>query len=185
MRLTTHLHKKKAYTNKGINVRILTVDNTVFEMNNLPEQVDDLRFCVLDNSNPSEADYYFLPLVFLESFNDPALVLKIGEHRIMMPYNWRILIGEAEIGDLEALPLTKLNDRGFQAFTFNPISSFRAAFMNIEIEDVYQEVRWYFPKLKNGQLLCIPLTDGPKPVCAYFVKEISRASETIDIQSIV
>jgi len=166
-------------------VRILTVDNTVFEMNNLPEQVDDLRFCVLDNSNPPEADYYFLPLVFLESFNDPALVLKIGEHRIMMPYNWRILIGEAEIGDLEALPLTKLNDRGFQAFTFNPISSFRAAFMNIEIEDVYQDVRWYFPKLKNGQLLCVPLSDGPKPVCAYFVKEISRASETIDIQNIV
>jgi hypothetical protein len=154
-------------------VRILTVDNTVFEMNNLPDQVDDLRFCVLDNSNPPEADYYFLPLVFLESFNDPALVLKIGQHRIMMPYNWRILIGEAEIGDLEALPLTKLNDRGFQAFTFNPLSS------------LYQDVRWYFPKLKNGQLLCIPISDGPKPICAYFVKEISRASETIDIQNIV
>jgi hypothetical protein len=144
-------------------------------MNNLPDQVDDLRFCVLDNSNPPEADYYFLPLVFLESFND----------RIMMPYNWRILIGEAEIGDLEALPLTKLNDRGFEAFTFNPLSSFRADFLPIEIEDVYQDVRWYFPKLKNGQLLCIPISDGPKPICAYFVKEISRASETIDIQNIV
>jgi hypothetical protein len=57
--------------------------------------------------------------------------------------------------------------------------------MNIEIEDVYQDVRWYFPKLKNGQLLCIPISDGPKPICAYFVKEISRASETIDIQNIV
>jgi hypothetical protein len=57
--------------------------------------------------------------------------------------------------------------------------------MNIEITDVYQDVRWYFPKLKNGQLLCIPISDGPKPICAYFVKDISRASETIDIQNIV
>ena len=121
-------------------MRILTVENEIFEMNELPDQVEDLRFCILDNSNPAEPDYYFMPLVFLESFNDPALVLKIGPYTINMPYNWRILIGEAEIGDLEALPLTKLNDRGFEAFTFNPLSSFRAQFMPIDIVDVYQDV---------------------------------------------
>jgi hypothetical protein len=166
-------------------MKILTVDNTVFEMTQLPEEVTDLRFCVLDNSNPAEPDYFFLPLVFLESFNDPALVLKIGPHTIKMPYNWRILIGEAEIGDLEALPLTKLNDRGFEAFTFNPLKSFRAQFYPIEIVDVYQDVRWFFPKLRNGQLLCVPISEGPNPICAYFVKDISRASECIDIQKIV
>jgi len=166
-------------------MRILTVDNAVYEMTDLPNEISDLRFCVLDNSNPAEPDYYFLPLVFLESFNDPALVLKIGKHRIKMPYNWRILIGDPEIGDLEALPLTKINDRGFEIFTFNPISSFRPKFEPIEIEDVYQDVKWYFPKLKNGQLLCVPLEDGPEPQCAYFVKDIRRASEMIDIAKII
>ena len=166
-------------------MRILTVDNHVYEMTDLPNEIADLRFCVLDNSNPAEPDYYFLPLVFLESFNDPALVLKIGKHRIKMPYNWRILIGDPEIGDLEALPLTKINDRGFEIFTFNPISSFRPKFEPVEIEDVYQDVKWYFPKLKNGQLLCVPLEDGPEPQCAFFVKEISRASEMIDIAKII
>ena len=166
-------------------MRILTVENTVFDMTDLPNEVADLRFCVLDNSNPAEADYFFLPLVFLESFNDPALVLKIGKHTIKMPYNWRILIGDQEIGDLEALPLTKINDRGFEVFTFNPISDFRPKFESIEIVDVYQDVRWYFPKLKNGQLLCIPLDDSDKPQCAYFVKEISKASEQIDISRIM
>ena len=166
-------------------MRILTVDNHVYEMTDLPNEISDLRFCVLDNSNPAEPDYYFLPLVFLESFNDPALVLKIGKHRIKMPYNWRILIGDPEIGDLEALPLTKINDRGFEIFTFNPISSFRPKFEPVEIEDVYQDVKWYFPRLKNGQLLCVPLEDGPEPQCAYFVKDISRASEMIDIAKII
>jgi hypothetical protein len=166
-------------------MRILTVDNAVYEMTDLPNEIADLRFCVLDNSNPAEPDYYFLPLVFLESFNDPALVLKIGKHRIKMPYNWRILIGDPEIGDLEALPLTKINDRGFEIFTFNPISSFRPKFEPVEIEDVYQDVKWYFPKLKNGQLLCVPLEDGPEPQCAFFVKDISRASEMIDIAKII
>ena len=166
-------------------MRILTVENTVFEMTELPNEIADLRFCVLDNSNPAEPDYYFMPLVFLESFNDPALVLKIGKHTIKMPYNWRILIGDADIGDLEAMPLTKINDRGFEAFTFNPLKDFRPSFKSIEIIDVYQDVKWYFPKLKNGQLLCVPLEEGENPACAYFVKEISRASEQIDIAKIM
>ena len=166
-------------------MRILTVENKVFEMSELPNEISDLRFCVLDNSNPVDPDYFFLPLVFLESFNDPALVLKIGNNIIKMPYNWRILIGDAEIGDLEALSLTKINDRGFEVFTFNPLSSFRPKFEKIEIVDVYQDVKWYFPKLKNGQLLCVPLNDSDKPQCAYFVKDISRASECIDISKIM
>jgi hypothetical protein len=166
-------------------LRILTVENKVFEMSELPNEISDLRFCVLDNSNPVDPDYFFLPLVFLESFNDPALVLKIGNNIIKMPYNWRILIGDAEIGDLEALSLTKINDRGFEVFTFNPLSSFRPKFEKIEIVDVYQDVKWYFPKLKNGQLLCVPLDDSDKPQCAYFVKDISRASECIDISKIM
>ena len=59
-------------------MRLLTLDNTSYELNEIPEEVDDIRFCVLDNSDPKEPDYFFIPLIFLESFNSPALVLKIG-----------------------------------------------------------------------------------------------------------
>ena len=59
-------------------MRILTLDNTAFDMNKLPEEVDDLRFAILDNSNPATPDYFFIPLIFLESFNSPALVLDIA-----------------------------------------------------------------------------------------------------------
>ena len=94
-------------------MRILTNDNSSFDINDLPEEVDDLRFCVFDNSDPAEADYYFVPLVFLESFMSPALVLKIGNQEITMPVDWQVLIGEPEHGDLEVVPLTSINDRGF------------------------------------------------------------------------
>ena len=36
------------------------------------------------------------------------------------------------------------------------------------------------PKVKNGQLLAVPITEGANPLCAYFIKEISRQSEIID-----
>jgi hypothetical protein len=150
-------------------------------MSEIPDEVGDLRFCILDNSNPKDVDYFFIPLIFLESFNSPALVLKIGENVLAMPVDWQILIGEPDQGDLEVIPLTSINDRGFSAFTFNPITSFRPEFAPIDVIDIYQDVKWYFPKLRPGQMLAVPLQENTKsPMCAYFVKDISRASEIVN-----
>jgi hypothetical protein len=97
-----------------------------------------------------------------------------------MPLDWCTIVGDPEGPDMEIIPLTSLNDRGFRTFIFNPLSSFRPEFYDIDIVDVYQDVRWYFPKMKPGQLLCTPLNNDPKPPCAYFVKEVSRQSELVD-----
>jgi len=161
-------------------MRILTLDNTCYDLDTLPDEVDDMRFAILDNSDPSNPDYHYIPLIFLESFNSPALVLRIGENQIRMPVDWQILIGEPDVGDLEVLPLTSINDRGFKAFQFNPLTSFRPSFPEIEIIDVYHEVAWYAPKLKNGQMLAVPIQDGDNPECVYFVKDISRNCEIVD-----
>lgn len=161
-------------------MRILTLDNSFFDLDHLPEEIDDMRFAILDNSNPAEPDYHFIPLIFLESFNAPALVLRVGNTTIRMPMDWQVLIGEPDLGDLEVLPLTSINDRGFKVFQFNPLSSFSPTFVDIEILDVYHEVTWYSPKLKNGQLLAVPLDDSEEPQCVYFVKVISRNCEVVD-----
>jgi hypothetical protein len=162
-------------------MRILTLDeNKAYDLNTLPEEVDDMRFAILDNSDPANPDYHYIPLIFLESFTAPALVLRIGENMIRMPMDWQILIGEPDLGDLEVLPLTSINDRGFNVFQFNPLTSFRPSFPDIEILDVYHEVTWYAPKLKNGQLLAVPLNDDDQPDCVYFVKDISRNCEVVN-----
>jgi hypothetical protein len=168
-------------------MQILTLDNLPFNLNNLPEEVDDnMRFAVLDNSNPQEPDFFFQPLIFLESFNSPAMVLKIGDNEIAIPLDWSIAIGDNQSScDIEILPLTSLNDRGFDAFCFNPLSSFRLEFKPIEIVNFYNDVKWYFPKMKNGQLLAVPLNNEPKPLCCYFVKEISRQQEIIQLDKLL
>jgi hypothetical protein len=161
-------------------MNILTLSDHHYDLTTLPEEIDDLRFAILDNSNTANVDYFYIPLIFLESFNSPALVLRIGESVIKMPLDWQILIGEPDLGDLETLPLTSINDRGFKAFEFNPLSGFKPNFLDIEILDVYNDVTWYAPRLKNGQFLCVPIDDGAKPRCVYFVKEISKNCEVVD-----
>lgn len=168
-------------------MQILTLNNEMFSLNNLPDEVDDsTRFAVLDNSNPNEPDFFFQPLIFLESFNAPAMVLSIGGDEVVMPIDWCIAVGDSSSSnDIEVLPLTSLNDRGFDALVFNPLSSFRLQFKRIEIVNFYNDVKWYFPKMRNGQLLATPTRSGKSPDCAYFVKEVSRQQEVIHLDRLL
>lgn len=168
-------------------MQILTLDNSSFDLNNLPDEIEeDLRFAVLDNSDSQNPDFFFIPLIFLESFNSPAMVLKIDNYEITMPLDWSIAVGDSTSAcDIEILPLTSLNDRGFEAFCFNPLTGFKVEFKKIEIVNFYNDVKWYFPKMRNNQLLAVPLSSDPQPICAYFIKEISRQSELIDLSKIL
>lgn len=168
-------------------MRILTLNNESFDLNDLPDEVDeDTRFSVLDNSNPADPDFYFMPLIFLESFNSPAILLNIGGHEVQMPLDWSMVVADKESGlDPEVLPLTSINERGFDALVFNPIKGFKLEYEPIEIVNIFQDVRWFFPKMKNGQLLTVPMAEGVNPPCAYFVKEISRQSEIIQLDRLI
>jgi len=168
-------------------MRILTLENKTYDLNNLPDEIEeDFRFSVLDNSDPSDPDFFFIPLIFLESFSSPAIVLEINGNEILMPVDWHIAVGDSRTGkDLEVLPLTSLNDRGFEAFLFNPLKSYKAEYGLIKVTNFYNDVKWYFPKMKNGQLLSVPLIEDENPLCAFFVKDVSRQTEVIDFCNLI
>jgi hypothetical protein len=168
-------------------MKILTLENKSFSLTNMPDELEDeIQFSVLDNSDPKDPDFFFIPLIFLESFSSPAIVLEINGNEIMMPVDWHIAVGESTCGnDLEVLPLTSINDRGFEAFLFNPLSSFKFDFGEIKVTNFYNDVKWYFPKTKNGQLISIPIEDGPNPLCAFFIKDVSRQTELIDYTNLL
>ena len=162
-------------------MRILTTENRAYDLTKVPESSEDLRYCVLDYSDPKNPDYFFIPLIFLENFHAPAVVLEIDKYKISMPLDWSILVCDEDHSDLEIMPLTSLNDRGFCTMVFNPLRHMVPRPKPVTITNVYADVRWYFPKLKHGNILVVPLEDTPYPNCALFIKDTAKLPEVIDI----
>lgn len=160
-------------------MNILTVENQCYDLDYVPEEIEDIRYCVLDYSDRDNADYIFVPLVFLESFSCPAAVLKIGGNTVKVPLDWNLVVCDPSVGDPEILPITSLNDRGFKSFVFNPITGFVPEFTEVEIVNIYQDVKWYFPKLKYGHILAVPLEEKDNPRCVYFVKETAKLPDVL------
>jgi hypothetical protein len=167
-------------------MKILTLNDIAFDLNELPDEIDDIRFSVLDNSTPSDPDFFFMPLIFIESFNSPAIVLNVNGNEVQLPLDWCIAVGDSESGqDPEILPLTSINERGFDALSFNPLSGFKFEYFPIEITNIYQDVKWYMPKMKTGQLLAVPINMDEKPECIFIVKEVSRQCELIQLDRLL
>lgn len=161
-------------------MRILTTENEHYELDYVPEEIDDIRYCVLDYTDRNDVDYLYVPLVFLELFEAPAAVLKIGDTILKMPLDWSIIVSDPECTEPEIVPITSLNDRGFMAFSYNPWADFIPKFSEVEIVNIFQDVSFTAPKLKNGHILAVPLTDEPKSQCVYFVKETTKVPDILD-----
>lgn len=158
-------------------MRILSIHNTPFELDTIPDEIDDVRYGVLDAADRDEIDFYFLPLIFLESFHAPAICLRIGRSTIQMPMDWSILICDEEHTAAEVIPLASLNNRGFRAVSMNPMTCSTLESDEIAITNIFQDVKWYFPKLKHGHLLAVPVEQGDNPRCVYFVKELNKVCD--------
>jgi hypothetical protein len=158
-------------------MKILTLENSAYDLDSVPNEVDDLRYCVFDAGDTEFQDYYWLPLIFLESFHAPAICLNIGEYTLQMPMDWSIITSDEDFGGIEVIPLASLNNRGFVTPIFNPMKSWMPQAAEIQITNVFQDVKWFFPKLKNGHLLVVPLEDKPEPKCAMFVKEANKVKD--------
>ncbi|MFA5489231.1 MAG: hypothetical protein WC284_08435 [Candidimonas sp.] len=159
-------------------------------MDRIPEEIEDIRYCVLDYSNSEEVDYLWIPLIFMETFMSSSTLLQIGKYKIEVPLDWSIVIADKNLGAVEIISISKLNDRkyDFQAFCFNPIKSFMPDCLDVEIITTFPDIKWFVPQLKYGHLLCVPLTDKYDergPLCAYFVRDANKLPDSLDISKMV
>ena len=169
---------------------ILNENNVPIDLNLIPEECD-IYFWVFDNNNGVK-DYFCTPLIMLESFYSPTIKLKLSmnnsrnklEYFINLPADYQILIGEPSHMTLEINPITSLSGRHFNAFSANPLTCFKPDFFHIDCEDILPSIKWYVPKIKNGQLICIPLLPTYNSPCIYITRDMPKSLELIHMEDI-
>jgi 3'-phosphoadenosine 5'-phosphosulfate sulfotransferase (PAPS reductase)/FAD synthetase len=171
------MFKKNTYTGFDINWDKIPDDNTTKR---------NLKF-LYDNITPMSKNMTYVingvPIVFDKKDSDIAVTLSGGADSSMLLYLLCTIIRtqalKTRIHCITLLRFTE--DRIYlEDVVTGVIKYIRDKFPDIEIIDVYQEVTWYCPKLRNGQMLAIPLSDDPEPDCIYFAKDISRNCEIVD-----
>ena len=71
--------------------KILTVENQSYDLDMVPEEIEDIRYCVLDYSNPKEADY-----IFVEQLKKHKLYNKVWQAlAILLPVKSVGVMGDA------------------------------------------------------------------------------------------
>ena len=171
-------------------MKILTLDSGVFELDEIDDELDEnIHFWVLEYVNNSEedTDYYLNILLFLDIFTDMKLDIQIGEHKISIPKSWSVLCADKFVGDAEIIsPIAPgFNEREFSTFSLNPTDGFKADYLPIEVLAIMPETKWHLPRLENGQLLAIPLSDDPKGDCVYITNQKNyKVPDVLDIRFI-
>lgn len=160
---------------------ILTHENKSFNTDFIPDENVDLRYCVFDCQNADDTDYYFLPLIFLETYQSSSAVLDIGGYVLQVPLEWSIIVCDEDYTDIEAIKLEELNDRGFCTPLFNPLGHMVTRPSEVNIVNVYAEIKWNYPKLKTGNILVVPVEQGDSPKCALFLPDKCKIPNTLDI----
>lgn len=105
-----------------------------------------------------------------------------------MPKDWSILCVEKELGTAEMLSpkMPGFNEKLFSAFIYNPMTGFKPDYEIIEVISPLPESKWNFPKLKFGQMLCVPLTDEAAPPCVYIThQKNNKVPEVIHLDYIM
>ena len=162
---------------------LYTLEDGIYDIDRIPEVIDDVRYAVLDYSDPTFPDYMYCPLVFLESFSTPCLEVNIGGCKFLMPLDWHIIIADKFTGESELISLVHTQGRHFSAFCIDMAGSIMPDFGELDIVNVYNEKKWYVPKLKIGHILAVPLSLESN-ICAFFAKDIQKIPEILDFEKL-
>lgn len=188
-------------------MKLLKNDNTTININLIDEDTgQDVNYCVFEYEK-EDSDYFFIPLLAVEQYYYNSVCLKINDHYIQVPGNLSILVGDPEntnkdIGGLELVNVQVLNDKKFHyhAFVFNPLTESVPKFYPIEIVDIYPNINWTIPSLKNNRILCVSLEDSNQqtylenhghskyhivkkrgPECIFLSKDSTKFSDNLEL----
>jgi len=164
---------------------ILNEHNEIVDLDQVSKN-SEIYYGVLDFTKPKTPDYFFKPIVFIDTYNAPSAELKIGPYTTMIPFKWSIIVVYADIAEL--VPVEDIVSKNHDVFLINPITAYMPSSMPIRYKGSY-DTAWSYPTLGKTELLVIPIAQQIEredesrkrgPLCIV-AGEKAKIPETIDL----
>jgi len=164
--------------NKSINLSDLT-----FLYNFDPNQ--KLMFFVLDFEEEN-VDFKCFPLKFIEKKTTTLAEIIIKEkYVIKLPINWYILCGDKiYYENLEFISIQDLMSSDHTCISINPITSYIPKWHSLRVSNIYPNIEWLNPKVKNNHYLIYPLSKEDNPECIIVSTEQNKTNVEICISNL-
>jgi hypothetical protein len=161
---------------------ILTEENTPLNIQTNFDILKEKRimFSVFDCSLKDNYDFFFLPLIYLESHKTDIAILKLNNNLVYLPVNYKILIGERYYDKLENVSIFDCYSGIFSAICLNPINCYTLDFVKIEVVSILNDVIWFFPKIKNYNYVVYPIENKKSPKCILVANDIIRLPDELE-----
>lgn len=168
---------------------ILSENNTVMDTDKVTA-AEKVYYGVLDFTRPKSPDYHFNPLVFVDTYQAPAVVLEVGNYTVVLPFKWSILITYAD--QAEVVPIKELPGKEYDAFCLNPISGYMPRMLPIRLVNIHNNASWTSPPMDRNKMLVVPIgferdSEGnqrDQPLCMIVGEQKVRAPDTIDMSTL-
>ena len=134
-------------------MKILSEENVAIDLDVKRESgyCSVLSFC--DFKSP---DFFFREMTSFEQIECASASLTIGEHSLVIPFPWCILVTDFETVD--CLPIDGLLGKSMPAFCLNPIDGYRVEFLKVKLKMIYPSGTFIIPVLGNKDMLVVPLS---------------------------
>lgn len=136
---------------------LLTHENHTIDLDLIGKQIEKTYFGIFNAKDPSDKDYHFNPLTFIEQFETVGVLMQIGDFEMVLPASWSMIVGDPESTEVDIMPIEEMNGRSFKAFCTNPLVSSIPEFLPVKMLDVYPSVGWTLPRLNLHEFLVTPL----------------------------
>lgn len=145
----------------------------------------EVYYAVLDFSKPRSPDYFFKPIIFIDTYTSPAAMLQVGPYTTLVPFRWSVVVTYADIAELVAVE--DIVSKDHDAFCVNPITSYMPDRLPIRYKGSL-DVSWSYPTLGKSDMLVLPVGEAPTrpgdrekgPTCILAGERI-KIPETIDL----
>jgi hypothetical protein len=107
--------------------------------------------------NSSILDFTLSPLNFIEESMSTVLKVSINGLELLIPYNWYILITDADTNKLDYIQINECTVIDSHAYLMSPIDS-HIRLAHIKVLDVIEDTLSYYPVLQKNTALCSPVS---------------------------